>query len=173
MQWVGSRVLRVITWLGPCVRGSCDGWGHVWGRPSDNGATHSGKGSMCSKLFVRQGFCGWPGWVKAIIRAQVLTCRFCLGEKLFEMLAITATILSFEQLPYPSSCFFQHCVIQRFAKTGRQKGVSLICSENTSEENGANRNKSGYSRKNKERKSEQIGRKRVTPFCRPQIGGSK
>ena len=25
------------------------------------GATHSGKGSICSKLFVRQGFSGWPG----------------------------------------------------------------------------------------------------------------
>ena len=36
-------------------------WGHVWGRPSDSGATHSGKGSICSKLIVRQGFCGWPG----------------------------------------------------------------------------------------------------------------
>ena len=54
----------VITWVGSCVRGSLHGWGHVWGRPSDNGATHSGKGSTCSKLFVRQGFCGWPGGPK-------------------------------------------------------------------------------------------------------------
>ena len=47
-----------------CVRGSFHGWGHVWGHPSDNGAAHSGKGSICSKLFVRQSFCGWPGRVK-------------------------------------------------------------------------------------------------------------
>ena len=64
MQWVGSCVLRVITWVGSCVRGSLHVWGHVWGHPSDNGATHPGKGSICSKLFVRQGFCGWPGRVK-------------------------------------------------------------------------------------------------------------
>ena len=38
-----------------CVRGSLHGWGHVRGHPSDNGATHYGKGSICSKLFVRQG----------------------------------------------------------------------------------------------------------------------
>ena len=44
--------------------GSLHGWGHVWGPPSDSGASHSGKGSICSKLFVRQGFCGWSGWVK-------------------------------------------------------------------------------------------------------------
>ena len=55
----------------------------------------------------------------------------------------------------------------------------LICSRNTSEENGANRNKSVYSRKQgaqigtdrmKTGKSEQIG---VIPFCRPQIGRSE
>ena len=57
-------MLRVITWVGSCVRRSLHGWGHVWGHPSENGATHSGKGSICSKLFVRQGFCGWPGRVK-------------------------------------------------------------------------------------------------------------
>ena len=57
-------MLRVITWVGSCVRGSLHGWGHVWGHPSDNGVTHSGKGSICSKLFVGQGFCGWPGRVK-------------------------------------------------------------------------------------------------------------
>ena len=44
----------VITW-----------WGRVWGHPSDNGATHAGKGSICSKFFVRQGFYGFPGWVKS------------------------------------------------------------------------------------------------------------
>ena len=63
-------------------------------------------------------------------------------------------------------------------KRGRQKGVSLICS-NRSEEIGANRNKSGYSRKQgaqirtnrkKTGKSEQIG---VTPFSRPQSGGAR
>ena len=64
MQWVGSCVLRVITWVGSCVRGSLHGWGRAWGHPSENGATHSGKGSICSKLFVRQGFCGWSGHVK-------------------------------------------------------------------------------------------------------------
>ena len=57
-------MLRVITWVGSCVRGSLHGWGHAWGHPSDNGVTHSGKGSICSKLFVRQSFCGWPGRVK-------------------------------------------------------------------------------------------------------------
>ena len=60
VHWVGSCALRVITWVGSCVRGPLHGWGHVRGHPSDNGATHSGKGSICSKLFVRQGFCGWP-----------------------------------------------------------------------------------------------------------------
>ena len=64
MQWMGSCALRVITWVGSCVRGSLHGWGHVWGHPSDNGATHSGKCSICSKLFVRQGFCGWRGGVQ-------------------------------------------------------------------------------------------------------------
>ena len=58
------------------------------------------------------------------------------------------------------------------AKGGWQNGVSLIC-------NGANRNKSGYSRKEgarigtnrkKRGKSEQFG---VTLFCQPQIGGSE
>ena len=60
-------MLRVITWVGSCVRGSLHGWGHVWGHPSDDGATHSGKGSICSKLFVRQGFCGWSGRVNPSI----------------------------------------------------------------------------------------------------------
>ena len=59
-----SCVLRIITWVGSCVRGSLHGWGHVWGHPSDSGATHAGKGCICSKLFVRQGFCGWPGRIK-------------------------------------------------------------------------------------------------------------
>ena len=44
-------------------------------------------------------------------------------------------------------------------KRGRQKGVSLICSENKSEEIRANQNTSAYSRK-QGRKSEQIGRER-------------
>ena len=48
------------------VCGSLHGWGHVWGHPSENGATHSGKGSICSKLFVRQCFCGWSTRVKTI-----------------------------------------------------------------------------------------------------------
>ena len=76
MRWVGSYVVGHamggvmcswgITWVGSCVRGSLHGWGHVFvGHPFDNGATHSGKGSICSKLFVRQGFRGWPGWVYA------------------------------------------------------------------------------------------------------------
>ena len=39
--------------------------------PSDNEATHSGKGSICSKLFVRQGFCGWSG------RVEVMNSCFC------------------------------------------------------------------------------------------------
>ena len=39
-------MLRVITRVGSCVRGSLHGWGHVWGHPSDTGATHSGKGSI-------------------------------------------------------------------------------------------------------------------------------
>ena len=48
--------------MGSCDRGSLHGWGHVWGHPSDNGATHSGKGSICSKLIVRQGsVAGWGG----------------------------------------------------------------------------------------------------------------
>ena len=51
----GVMCSSVITW-----------WGHVWGHPSDNGAIHSGKGSICSKLFARQGFCGWPGRVNAM-----------------------------------------------------------------------------------------------------------
>ena len=44
----------VIPWVGSCM-----------GHPSDDGATHSGNGSICSRLFVRQGLCGWPGWVNA------------------------------------------------------------------------------------------------------------
>ena len=75
MRWVGSCMMGhamggVMCVKGHhmggimCVRGSLHGWGHVWGHPSDNGATHSGKGSTCSKLFVGQGFCGWPGRVK-------------------------------------------------------------------------------------------------------------
>ena len=32
-----------------------------------NGTTHSGKGAICSKLFVRQGFFGWPGRVKPMV----------------------------------------------------------------------------------------------------------
>ena len=71
--------------------------------------------------------------------------------------------------------------VRGFAKGVGRKGFPwfvLIWSENKSEENRANRNKSGYSRKQgtqigtnrkKTGKSEQIG---VTPFCRPQIGGS-
>ena len=39
-------MLRLITWVGTCVRGSLHGWGHVWGHPPDNGVTHSGKGSI-------------------------------------------------------------------------------------------------------------------------------
>ena len=52
-------------------------------------------------------------------------------------------------------------------KGGRQKGVSLICSENKSEQIGTNRKKTGYDRKpgaqigTDRKKSEQIG---VTPF---------
>ena len=73
-------------------------------------------------------------------------------------------------------------------KRGWRKGVSLICSDLFWKQIGRKRSKSeqiGTNRgipENKERKSEQIGRKRgnrnkseqigVTPFCRPQIGGS-
>ena len=59
-------------------------------------------------------------------------------------------------------------------KRGRQKGVSLICSENKyrnrSEDIGANRNKSEQIPENKERKLEQIGRKRGDRNESEQIG---
>ena len=55
----------VMTWVGSCM-----------GSPTDNGATRSGKGSICSKLFVRQGFCGSPGRVN--FRVPKNTPKFCL-----------------------------------------------------------------------------------------------
>ena len=86
-------MLRAITWVGSCVRGSLHGWGHVWGRPSDNGATHSGKGSICSKLFVRQGFCGWSGrvkfrlsWPKGPKIEKYCLASFRLQTEIFEIL---------------------------------------------------------------------------------------
>ena len=60
-------------------------------------------------------------------------------------------------------------------KRGRQKGVSLICSDNKLEQIGRIRSKSKQigvfpkANRKKTRKSEQIG---VTTFWRPQIGGS-
>ena len=85
MQWVGSYVLRVITWVGSCVRGSFHGRGHVWGHPSDNAATHSGKGSICSKLFVRQGFCGWPGRVNPNFMSFVVVANGMFSYYVFSL----------------------------------------------------------------------------------------
>ena len=83
---------------------------------------------------------------------------------------------------------FQGVLYSGICKRGRQKGVSLICSDLFCKQIGTNRKKTEQIRthrgipENEERKSEQIGRNGanrnkseqigVTPFCRPQIGGS-
>ena len=112
MRWVVScvmghamgGVMRVKGhhMAGSCVRGSLHGWGHAWGHASYNGATHSGKGSICSKLFARQGFCGWLGRVN--LRCQMMEASLIQLKRKSQTLPFFSKSLHFYGRPIFIQC---------------------------------------------------------------------